>query len=503
LALPNASGTTIACPANTLRLPLTGADGNLATASRIEQSGENLYLLANGDLYRVPRLTADSGAPGLEPLISRGEEIGGRPVQELADLAISPADGSIYALDKAGHVYRLDPATGEKSLAYRADLDEEEVISPQFVAIAVDAQNILLMLDTAYGMIWTPQGLTERALVNDSSNMTESADLALADDQIFVMRQDGSIRLTQGQYGWVGWQGRLTRRLGLALHTSDHLGSDILYTVDAVNREIVGMLPGNPEAIVLHHLFAFPDIGLLRDAVFAGGRLYAVADNELYVYPAEADDAGEAGCTALSAEEYARPSLYGLDAITILQEMTIPVENTDMPPWPRVYPGAGRLYRMGVHFGLDLYEYTAPAGFGIGWPVLAAEEGIVTRASIRYEPMSAEEFYQITEEAQSLGQTPADTRMRLMGRHVVLEHESGASTFYAHLNEIAPGVVPGASVRAGQLIGTVGVTGTAGEARPGAAGPHLHFEIWLGERYLGEGITVRETMWWFEQGFNR
>jgi hypothetical protein len=503
LALPDASGTTIACPANTLRLPLSRADGRLVAASRIEANDEYLYLLADGDLYRMPRLTADSGAPQLEPLLSRGETVAGRPVQELADLALSPLDGSLYALDKAGHVFRANPATGEKSLAYRADFDEEEILSPQLVAIAVDAQGSLLMLDTAHGMIWTPQGLANRALVNDSSGMTESADLAPANGQIFVMRQDGSIRVTEGQYGWSGWQGRLTRRLGLALHASDHLGGEILYTVDAVNREIVGMLPGSPDVIVLHHQFAFPDMGLLRDAVFAGERLYAVADNELFVYPAEAGAVGEAGCLALNAEEYARPTLYGLDVIDILQHMTFPVANADLPPWPRVYPGASRLYRMGVHFGLDMYEYTAPAGFSVGWPVIAAGDGVVSQASIRYTPMSAEEFDQITAEAQALGQTPSEIRMRLMGRHVTVEHESGITTFYAHLNEIAPGIVPGAAVQAGQLVGTVGVTGTAGEAQPEAAGPHLHFEIWFGDSYLGQGITVRETMWWFEQGFNR
>jgi beta-lactamase regulating signal transducer with metallopeptidase domain len=54
------------------------------------------------------------------------------------------------------------------------------------------------------------------------------------------------------------------------------------------------------------------------------------------------------------------------------------------------------------------------------------------------------------------------------GNLVVLEHEDGYLTFYAHLDKI--GVKTGAKVSGGEVIGQVGNTGQS-------TGPHLHFEV--------------------------
>jgi murein DD-endopeptidase MepM/ murein hydrolase activator NlpD len=54
------------------------------------------------------------------------------------------------------------------------------------------------------------------------------------------------------------------------------------------------------------------------------------------------------------------------------------------------------------------------------------------------------------------------------GRYVVIDHESGYQTLYAHLLEFA--VRPGDRVGAGQMIGRVGKTGNA-------TGYHLHYEV--------------------------
>ncbi len=54
------------------------------------------------------------------------------------------------------------------------------------------------------------------------------------------------------------------------------------------------------------------------------------------------------------------------------------------------------------------------------------------------------------------------------GRYIVVLHNDGYSSHYGHCKEIK--VRPGQTLRAGEIIGTVGSTGIS-------TGPHLHFEI--------------------------
>lgn len=56
------------------------------------------------------------------------------------------------------------------------------------------------------------------------------------------------------------------------------------------------------------------------------------------------------------------------------------------------------------------------------------------------------------------------------GNCIIIEHAGRYSTLYAHLSKYARGVRSGARVKQGQIIGYVGMTGTA-------TGPHLHYEF--------------------------
>lgn len=56
------------------------------------------------------------------------------------------------------------------------------------------------------------------------------------------------------------------------------------------------------------------------------------------------------------------------------------------------------------------------------------------------------------------------------GNCIIIEHAGRYSTLYAHLSKYAKGVRAGARVKQGQIIGYVGMTGTA-------TGPHLHYEF--------------------------
>lgn len=111
-----------------------------------------------------------------------------------------------------------------------------------------------------------------------------------------------------------------------------------------------------------------------------------------------------------------------------------------------------------------------------GTPVLAAADGLVVMAGTDVEPTSARGEWPIT----YFGPVS-----NFYGNVVVVEHAAPEGllqsvtdlpqpvfTLYAHLSEVLVSV--GQQVQAGQEIGKVGMTGVS-------QGPHLHFEVRLGE----------------------
>lgn len=56
------------------------------------------------------------------------------------------------------------------------------------------------------------------------------------------------------------------------------------------------------------------------------------------------------------------------------------------------------------------------------------------------------------------------------GNFTLIQHTNGYESAYGHQSAIAKGIVPGAKVRQGQVIGYVGSTGLS-------TGPHLHYEV--------------------------
>lgn len=77
------------------------------------------------------------------------------------------------------------------------------------------------------------------------------------------------------------------------------------------------------------------------------------------------------------------------------------------------------------------------------------------------------------------------------GRHVVIEsEETGYTTLYGHLYEVADGIEEGTYVQQGQVIGVMGTTGSS-------TGVHLHFEVRKAPGRYSDGIdpmTVESLM---------
>jgi murein DD-endopeptidase MepM/ murein hydrolase activator NlpD len=116
---------------------------------------------------------------------------------------------------------------------------------------------------------------------------------------------------------------------------------------------------------------------------------------------------------------------WPLDSIRITQQFGITADS-------------GRLYASGSHDGMDFAA-------AVGTPVRAALAGTVQE--INHGAVQNCQY----------------------GKWVIVKHNNGLSTLYAHLSSID--VTKGSTVASGQILGSAGMTGYA-------TGPHLHFTVY-------------------------
>ncbi len=182
--------------------------------------------------------------------------------------------------------------------------------------------------------------------------------------------------------------------------------------------------------------------------------------------------------------------------------LVYPIEGACLPANENLMPNAPRVYRAGIHEGVDFYPGLACAAIGEGTPVLAVEAGLVIRADWGFEEMTAEELDELLTRSKAQGYTDAAALDRFRGRQVWVDHGGGIVTRYAHLGEIAPGIDKGMTVQAGQVIAYVGDSGTPEALTEPGTEMHLHFEVWVGESYLGEGLPPEQVRALLEQAFS-
>lgn len=184
-----------------------------------------------------------------------------------------------------------------------------------------------------------------------------------------------------------------------------------------------------------------------------------------------------------------------------LQQLRMPIAGMRLPRHSGVYPGARRLYRYGVHEGVDFFNDRGHVAMNT--PALAAAAGKVIRADAKFVDMNHSVFNRVMNDCVREHRTSDANEDLFRGCQVWIDHGNNLVTRYAHLNKINPKLKVGQTVKAGDLIGFVGVSGT-GQNLPGRAKyPHLHFEIWMDGKYLGYGLTPAETVGIFEDIFAR
>lgn len=440
-------------------------------------SGQQLYMIDSG---RVLRLDLDQPAVP-EPLLVAGDEIDGIRVLEPLDLAL---DGQgLLVLDRAGDVYRLDPST-QRWQVERYDRPVSATSAHYYVALANNGDGVRQLLETDYHLaILFPAGgkdftwqLHERHQIDISSYGQWS----------YVLESDVGIPL--GQLSRYDSQaGRLDESyeiaLGLRQPRQVEATGTMVMVLDQAGRRIVALDPETGQLRATYRLASGQSVSAL--AIDPDGQQLIVAGPDTLYWWGRPDQQ----VTVTGSGPVSHVSVHRPERLETLRGLLMPIGGSDLTTRDNQLPGAPRHYRLGVHEGLDVYWTTGTA-------VRATADGTVIRADWNYTNPTQEQFDAWWSITQSLGYTSPEAQEFYRGRQVWLAHDNGLVSRYVHLSDIGPGVVEGMTVTAGQIVGFVGNSGSPVSLQSDTTDAHLHFELRLGDHYLGQFLRAIEVREW-------
>lgn len=196
---------------------------------------------------------------------------------------------------------------------------------------------------------------------------------------------------------------------------------------------------------------------------------------------------------------YTEPPEWDEKLIQQLSFLQSPIPGAKVSTRDSHLPGAPRAYRNGTHEGLDYYDGFCGVSIRFDDPVYAAASGIVVRVDHDYEEPTVAERDKMLRKSAAAGDTPPYILDKLRGRQVWLAHPHNVITRYAHMNTLCENIQTGDWIEAGEYIGTLGNSGTSNGARGTREDAHLHFEIWVENHYLGEGLPLQEIKLLWQQ----
>lgn len=179
-----------------------------------------------------------------------------------------------------------------------------------------------------------------------------------------------------------------------------------------------------------------------------------------------------------------------------------PIAEACLPGSDRLMPNAPREYRNGSHEGVDMYHLAGCVAIAWDTPVLAMYDGVVVRADHGYSDITQQQVTELAERTASQGFSDAETLDIYRGRQVWIDHGNGVVTRYAHLLSIAEGVTVGAEVERGQVVGGIGESGTPESISAPGTEVHLHYEVRVGDSFLGDGLDPASVRALYERLFS-
>ncbi len=185
-----------------------------------------------------------------------------------------------------------------------------------------------------------------------------------------------------------------------------------------------------------------------------------------------------------------------------LRGFSAPLQGACLPSRDEVMPNAARDWRHGINEGVDFYDGDVCAPVHAGDPVLAMADGVVIRADLGYQDLTAAQFQALAAKTATETATDPQTLDAYGGRQIWIDHGNGVVTRYQNLSSIRSGIDVGIDVTAGQVIGTVGESGIPESVTAPGSQVHLHVEVRVGKGFLGEGLSPGAVRGLYERLFS-
>lgn len=438
---------------------------------------------------------------GLELALKKIEPpkaFGNVKIQEFNNFAACPGRASIIVLDKSGDLYEYSPRSNKWQL-FRSNLPFlQGQPDPEFIDLAVAGKTVML-LDPERNQIWqTPGGPAKmNRYLNDTlpwrikpgdTYVGDGLSMSSDESSIFIVKKFGNIFKFSTEVGAPGTHQmpfKYTRVAGMRpSRILTGPGMPLFITERENNRVLV-----IDKATGRVAQFLFAKNSDLRGLIPTSDGFWILNGGRLQQRKLAQPDSMKVAFKRHSNDER-------------LDGMIIPIKGVALPRHVGVFPGARRLYRFGIHEGMDFFlDPGSRTKVAMNTQVRAADGGKVLRSDVNFKDMNAAQFNKVMNECYREHRTSDHNEDLFRGCQVWISHGNGIVTRYAHLNKVNPQVKKDQQVARGDLIGFVGVSGT-GQNLPGRAKyPHLHFEIWLDGKYLGWGLTPAETMGVYEDIF--
>ena len=171
-----------------------------------------------------------------------------------------------------------------------------------------------------------------------------------------------------------------------------------------------------------------------------------------------------------------------------LSGFVYPIPGGCLPQSDLLMPNAPREYRQGTHEGLDFYGVDNCTAIGLGRSVVAAQAGKIIRIDHGYVELTPQSLAGLRVDL-----TSAESLDGFRGRQIWIDHGNGVVTRYCHLNGVVGELQVNDVVAQGTTIGYVGESGTPGSVEAPGTEYHLHWEVRVGDSFLGAGLAPAQV----------